>query len=268
MTHSGIDAKAAPQAGPEFALRAMTVDDGRRYGEDGFLLLKQVLSLPALQLIEQEVQRLESMPEQPGQHWVYGETVCDPEERRVISRMEYLERHSPVFSALGRALGEYAAVALGEPAVLFKEKLNFKRPGGAGFTPHQDQQAGWWNYASRFVSIMVSIDAATEENGCVEFAAGHHRHGMFRAWEPLSDDDMKSMTFVPVETEPGDVVLIDSYCPHRSCVNRSREQRRLYFATYNRASEGDHLAAYYADKHAAYPPDVERDPSGDYTFRV
>jgi hypothetical protein len=257
-----------PQAEPTFALRTITDDEGRRYGEDGFLLLKQVLPLAALQVIEQEVQRLESMPEQPGQHWVYGETVCDPEERRVISRMEYLERHSPVFSALSRALSDYAAVALAEPAVLFKEKLNFKRPGGAGFTPHQDQQAGWWNYASRFVSIMVSIDAATEENGCVEFAAGHHRHGMFRAWEPLSDDDMKSMMFVPVETEPGDVVLIDSYCPHRSSVNRSREQRRLYFATYNRASEGDHLAAYYADKHAAYPPDVERDPSGDYTFRV
>ena len=30
----------------------------------------------------------------------------------------------------------------GEPAVLFKEKINFKMPGGAGFKAHQDQQAG------------------------------------------------------------------------------------------------------------------------------
>jgi 2-aminoethylphosphonate dioxygenase len=32
---------------------------------------------------------------------------------------------------------------LGEPAALFKEKINFKMPGGAGFEAHQDQQAGW-----------------------------------------------------------------------------------------------------------------------------
>ncbi|MBL6430873.1 MAG: phytanoyl-CoA dioxygenase family protein [Alphaproteobacteria bacterium] len=96
-------------------------------------------------------------------------------------------------------------------AVLSSRKNSISNARGAGFTPHQDQQAGWWNYASRFVSIMVSIDLSTEENGCVELAAGHHRDGMFREWEPLSEDDMKTMTFVPVETRPGDVVLIDSF---------------------------------------------------------
>jgi hypothetical protein len=34
--------------------------------------------------------------------------------------------------------------------------------------------------------------------------------------------------------------------------------RRLYYATYNRASAGDHMARYYADKHKNYPPDIDR----------
>ncbi|MCA1298153.1 phytanoyl-CoA dioxygenase family protein [Stappia indica] len=260
---------AAPADENGFALpRAMSAEESARYQADGFLLLKNAFDPAAIAAIEAEIERLEKVPEAPGQHWVYGETVEDPEPRRVISRMENLVPFSPVFAGLSTALLGYAGEALGGPAALFKEKVNFKRPGGAGFTPHQDQQAGWWNYAPRFVSIMVCVDPATPESGCVEFAAGHHQRGMFREWEPLTDEDMKDMTFVPVATEPGDVVLIDSFCPHRSETNRSDRQRRLYFATYNRAADGDHLARYYADKHANYPPDVERAASTEYRFKV
>jgi ectoine hydroxylase-related dioxygenase (phytanoyl-CoA dioxygenase family) len=249
-------------------VRALSAEEAQRFAEDGFVLVKRALDEFAIDAIRAELDRLEAVPEAPGQHWVYGEMVEDPEPRRIIARMENLDAHSPVIAALNAALCAHAATVFGQPAVLFKDKVNFKRPGGAGFTPHQDQQAGWWNYASRFVSIMVSIDAATIANGCVEFAAGHHTRGMFREWEPLTDEDMRAMRFVPVETEPGDVVLIDSFTPHRSEPNRTDRQRRLYFATFNPAAEGDHLTRYYADKHANYPPDVERDSERSYRFRV
>ena len=38
--------------------------------------------------------------------------------------------------------------------------------------------------------------------------------------------------------------------------------------TYGKASEGDHRAAYYADKRKNYPPDCERDPNKAYSFKV
>ena len=160
------------------------------------------------------------------------------------------------------------AALLDEPAVLFKEKINFKMPGGGGFKPHQDSQAGWEAYASYFITAVVSIDRSTVENGCLQIAAGHQRRGLFRAWEPLSDADMAGMTFVECPTEPGDIVLFDSYTPHASEPNRSAGIRRLYFATYNRLSEGDHIERYYADKHRSYPPDIDREPGRRYVFRV
>ncbi len=57
---------------------------------------------------------------------------------------------------------------LDEKAVLFKEKINFKMPGGDGFKPHQDSQAGWWNYGSYYISVLVCTDEATDrsERGC------------------------------------------------------------------------------------------------------
>ena len=48
----------------------------------------------------------------------------------------------------------------------------------------------------------------------------------------------------------------------------SERMRRIYFATYNRKSAGDHLAQYYADKRKSYPPDIEREAGKAYVFRV
>jgi hypothetical protein len=45
--------------------------------------------------------------------------------------------------------------------VLFKDKINFKMPGGLGFKAHQDRHAGWSHHAPIFVTAMVSVDPAT-----------------------------------------------------------------------------------------------------------
>ena len=128
--------------------------------------------------------------------------------------------------------------------------------------------AGWNADAGNFVTVMVCIDAAAVENGCLEVAPGQHRRGLLRGMEPLTEDDMVGMAFRPVPTEPGDLVMFDAYVPHRSRPNKTGNMRRMYFATYNRASEGDHLRKYYADKHKTYPPDIERDPDKEYVYKV
>ena len=141
-------------------------------------------------------------------------------------------------------------------------------PGGDGFKPHQDSQAGWDSYTDFFISVLVSIDAATIENGCLELCAGHHKRGLFESWKPLSEEDMQGMNFRPAPTEPGDVVFFDCYAPHQSAPNMSNTTRRIYYVTYNRASDGDHMAQYYADKHKKFPPDIDRDAGKEYVFQV
>ena len=98
--------------------------------------------------------------------------------------------------------------------------------------------------------------------------AGHHQKGLYQSWEPLSEDDMAGMDFRPCPTQPGDVVFFDCYAPHASDPNMTDATRRIYFATYNKASEGDHMAAYYADKFKSYPPDICRQAGKEYVFRV
>ena len=153
--------------------------------------------------------------------------------------------------------------------MLFKDKINFKLPGGEGFKAHQDVQAGWNAYASYYVSVLVSIDAATEANGCLEMAAGWHDRGLVGAeWAPLGEAEIAGMDFVLYPTASGDVMFFDSFAPHRSAPNLTHRPRRLLYVTYNRASEGDHRARYVADKRANFPPDIEREPGKNYVFRV
>ena len=119
---------------------------------------------------------------------------------------------------------------------------------------------------------MVCLDEATLENGCLELASRPRELATAKLagseWTPLSDEETASMDFKPYPTQPGDIIYFDSYAPHMSAPNRSGDMRRLYFATYNKKSEGDNLASYYADKRQSYPPDIEREPNREYVFRV
>lgn len=54
----------------------------------------------------------------------------------------------------------------------------------------------------------------------------------------------------------------------RASVGQLFHERRIFYATYNRLSEGDVRARYYADKRRSYPPDIEREAGEEYVFRV
>ena len=236
--------------------------------KDGFLVARQMFDRRTMEAVAHWCDELVAMPEAPGRHWVYWENSLNEPARKLINRIENIAPFHTGFALLIEVLKKPVSQLLGEESVLFKEKINFKMPGGGGFKAHQDSQAGWDTYADFFISALVSIDPSDELNGCLQMAAGQHTRGLFRAWEPLTEADMTGMRFVPCPTEPGDVIFFDCYAPHASEPNTSDRVRRLYYATYNRLSAGDHMTRYYADKHKNYPPDIERDPKKQYIFRV
>ena len=212
-----------------------------------------------------------AMPERSGAQMIYREPSLLDKDRQVIQRVEDFCPFHAGFDGLIRtgSLINTAAALLGAPLTLFKDKINFKAPGGGGFESHQDQQAGWSRYAPLFITVLVSIDAATVENGCLEIADMPRPTAIIGAeWEPLTAAQLQGIRFMPLPTRPGDVVFFDSYVVHRSQPNLTEHGRRVLYVTYNRASDGDHRAQYYADKRASFPPDIDRLPGRDYRFRV
>lgn len=151
---------------------------------------------------------------------------------------------------LGRLLVA-AGELLGEPAVLYKEKINYKLVGGAGFSPHQDAPA--YRFIDTHVSCMVAVDAATVENGCLEVVSAMHAEVL-----PMDDvgcirrDVAETFDWRPAELRAGQVLWFHSRTPHRSGPNLSAHDRRALFPTYNASSEGDLRDRYYEQKAAEF----------------
>jgi ectoine hydroxylase-related dioxygenase (phytanoyl-CoA dioxygenase family) len=146
---------------------------------------------------------------------------------------------------------DVASALLGEPAVLYKEKVNYKLVGGAGYSPHQDAPA--YPFLDQHVSCMVAVDEATEANGCLEVVTGAHHELL-----PMDDkgcvhpDVVAELTWEPVPIPAGSTLWFHSRTPHRSGANRSDRPRRALYPTYNARSEGDLRDAYYAEKRSQF----------------
>lgn len=216
------------------------------------------------------VDELEQRPEGPGVEMVYHEPKRSDPSVSLIQRIEdFCPFHAGFGDLVEGRLKAAIEALIGEPAVLFKDKINFKMAGGAGFEAHQDQQAGWSVYAPLFVTALVSIDAATLANGCLEIADAPRLAGLIgEEWKPLTREQLAGYPLIPIPSEPGDVLFFDSYVPHASKMNETDRARRILYLTYNARSHGDHRARYFADKRANFPPDIERKPGTDYRFRV
>ena len=210
---------------------------------------------------------LAGWPETPGTWMRYYERRAE-DGSRMLARIEnFVPYHQDLAALLttGRML-ELVADCCGEPVVLFKDKINFKYPGGAGFTPHQDYPA-YVNFGvEHHVTLMAPVDPFTEENGCLVMAldACERRILPQNADGTVRADVVAGLATTPILAEPGDVIVFDAWVPHWSGRNESGAPRRSYYLTFNPRSAGDHRAAYYARKRECFPPEYERRPGVDY----
>lgn len=247
-----------------------TEEQVQTFERDGFMIVRGFYDDQEMAQISQWVDELQMYPDAPGKYQRYYESSLTELDRRLLSRIENFSPYHEGFSQLfnGSRLEQVIAGLFGEPAVLFKEKINFKLPGGDGFKPHQDHQAGWWEYNTLCITALLCIDEANKENGCLEVAPGKQKIGMFKEWTPLSEEEIQTMGFISCPTAPGDMIFFDSFTPHGSKPNFTNKPRRLMLVTYNRLSEGDSRIRYYEDKRKSYPQDCEREDGKEYVFRV
>lgn len=275
--HPGVAKRSGANASIRSHLSAQQLAD---YDRDGFLLIKaaDVWSADELKLILAAASHMDNWPDQAGK-WMkyYEKSRRDPSgQSKILCRIENFCQYNPGldFILQGKKMVDMASDLFGEQSILYKEKVNYKLPGGDGFAPHQDVAAGWWMYGqSLHLSCLISIDAATAANGCLEVVRAKHLDGMLGdEWKGIPDEKVqeweKAKLWEMVPTEPGDVLFFDSYVPHRSEPNNTDKPRRVLYSTYAKASEGDFRERYYADKRLSFPPDIERDPSKVYEYKI
>jgi 2-aminoethylphosphonate dioxygenase len=233
--------------------------------EHRYLKIRKGLDASECAQLSAWVDDLRERPETPGKWMKYFERSHEGE--RQLCRVEnFIQYHDGLNQLIAGAHTLAMVSALfGEPAVLFKEKVNYKLPGGAGFAPHQDAPAFTSFRQSLHITLMISVDATTTENGCLEVAP--HPDGTtlpLAADLTIAPDVTARLSWSPIPTQPGDLLFFDSYLPHRSAPNLTNRPRRALYLTYNKATEGNVRDSYYLEKRAVFPPDVEREPGRNY----
>ena len=170
-----------------------------------------------------------------------------------IARSEDFEPHHGFLRSLLRSsiITDTVDALFGEPGVLFKEKINYKHPGAAGYAPHQDAPA--YPFGSLHITMLLALDSADTSNGCLEFAKGAHHNGVIdvNADGCLPIERAAQLEWTPMPVAAGDAVFFNSFAPHRSGTNRSDRSRRALYVTYNASSEGDLRSEYYDHKKQA-----------------
>ena len=110
--------------------------------------------------------------------WLKFYEMDDPTK---LSRIEnFVPYHEGLADVLLRGpLVDLISELMGERALLYKERVNFKPPGGGAHAAHQDGVAYESGSLAKFdpavnpyISILIGVDQATIENGCLQVVPG------------------------------------------------------------------------------------------------
>jgi hypothetical protein len=233
----------------------LTTDQWQEWQEFGWVRIPDALDETALAELEGAVAQLEAWSETDGPGLHHFEMT---DNGPALARSEkFADDHAGLDRFLREGvIADTLAELFGGPAALYKEKINYKQPGGAGFAPHQDSTA--YRFVDHHISVMVPLDPSTVESGCLYFAPGH-TGGQMPTDERgrVEEGHAETLDWRPIEVHPGDLVFFDSYAPHYSGTNESPRARRAFYLTYNAAADGDFRATYYADKESEFEREGE-----------
>lgn len=220
---------------------------GLSWEKDGIVLIEDALTGDALARLQQWVTELEQLPGTTTGLLQYDEKTPSGDSRRCRTE-NFVPYHEGLRNLITTGqIPRLAGELLGEEARLYKEKVNYKAPDGAGFLPHQDAPA--YPFVQQTVACMIAVDEATIENGCLEIVRGSHQRQLTTDENGcVATEVAERLTWEPLPVRAGAIVFFHCYLPHRSGPNTTAHKRRAIYLTYNGASDGDLRADYYAAK--------------------
>jgi hypothetical protein len=234
----------------------LTDDEVRRYHDDGFVIVRNLFDAEEIDLLGRSAREDHAL----DQH-AFGR--ADGEGGRVrLSLWNHPGEGIYGMFARCRTIVDSVEKILGGEVYHYHSKMIMKeaKVGGA-WTWHQDY--GYW-YQNGVLfpwlsSVMIAVDKATKENGCLQVLKDSHHCG--RINHVLTGDqagaDMERVNeltqrlpLVYCEMEPGDAIFFHPNLLHRSDQNRSDHPRWAMICCYNAAKNDP----YKDSHHPRYTP--------------
>ena len=222
-----------------------TRDQQNRYAEDGFYIVKGLLSAEEVTNFRDHARKQLEEEAREGSVMAKG----DRDGKSTLLKM-WNTAGDDKYGLLARdqRMVLQAEALLGEESYLYSHKMTMKQPReGGAWEWHQD--FGYWynNGCLRpdMLSIYISLDKATKENGCLQVLSGTHKLGRL---DHVREDGQTNVArthleaaieryeHLYVEMEAGDALVFHGNLLHRSDANNSDTSRWGYICSYNAVS--------------------------------
>lgn len=197
----------------------------------GYELRRHCIDPALVERARQEAITWGMLPPRTSNIALYEEMVNG---HKVPARIEGVAETTGALGELARLAQVQAEQATQTELALFKDKINFKHPGGGHFVAHQDSPA-YFPHGTWHVSVLVPLVPFTEANGTLHIAPR----------VPLCPmDELEKLVYSPAPAYPGDCLVFDGLTPHKSGPNHTNSPRIGLYMTFVRACEADARRTY------------------------
>lgn len=245
------------------SLPALTPDEMKSWNDDGYLFVPNLLDAEEVDLLLKISKRDKAMQEAA---WDRSDSQGGTTKLTLWNELE----DKNIYSAIVRShrIVDRMEQMLGDEVYHYHHKMMLKEPRtGGAWEWHQDY-GYWYNNGCLFpymASVMIAVDRASKENGCLKVIRGSHHmgrieHGLVGVNKDQTgadlervDEALKRMELVYCEMEPGTALFFHGNLLHASDMNTSEFSRWTLICCYNAKcndpyKQGGHPGYSYLEK--------------------
>jgi phytanoyl-CoA hydroxylase len=212
----------------ENEMSMVSPEQSRFYEENGYLLIKRLISADEADALRQEVHAIAQRQGPTNATW---SSVSD--QGTIIEHSHDVQFRSAAFTRLlvDPRLTDVFTSLIGPNVQLHHNKMFIKPPErGSPFPMHQDY--GYFPHrGNSMTAAILHLDAAPDAKGCVRIYLGSHKLGPVPAVGQDHHVDMERFPLskaTPIEAEAGDLLVFNYLTIHGSGLNTSNEPRTTW----------------------------------------
>jgi hypothetical protein len=234
--------------------------------KDGFVVVPNLLPNYFRTNLNYFVKIMEDWPELAGRYMKYYASDPATGKRKLLRIENFIAFQSELRNAVDNLFLDVANDALNNLPVPLREFLDIVHPGSEASKPRQIHADSSFLNISKHLVMVTSVQTTSQENGGLQFAQGSHNELYPHVDSVLSQAYVDKFPWVSVTTQPGDVVLFNSFTPFKSSANSLPLATESLYFLYNSVNDAYSHELFYNQYRTTNPPEVERG-QGDFSMK-
>ena len=214
------------------------------YNKNGYVVIKNFMNNQMKKDLLLYVNQIEKYNKNPNNiKSKYLNQYIKSNNKIILHTTEYIiNNHYGIKNILTRGILPKVVEYINNSKVyLHNEKINYNYNNTGFYKPHQDIIK--YSNNKNYIICMINLSNTNLLNGCITFSPIsekkilNHENGII--------SNTYKLDWINCFTRFGDIILFNSYIPHKISINKSYMPRKALYITYNNSSDGDLRDSYY-----------------------